>query len=60
MLLMLLMLLNHGFVGKPCKPNVTARPYGLPKVRMEFKYSPSTCSKTCAGPVFWHLRDDEP
>ena len=30
------------------------------KVRMEFKYDPSTCSKTCAGPVFWYLPDDEP
>ena len=30
------------------------------KVRMEFKYYPSTCSKTCARPEFWYLPDDEP
>ena len=30
------------------------------QVRMEFKYYPLTCSKTFAGPVFWHLPDDEP
>ena len=40
-----------------CICNITARPYGLPA---RFKYYPSTCSKTCAGPLFWYLPDDEP
>ena len=31
-----------------------------PKVQMAFKNYPSTCSKTCAGPVSWNFPNDEP
>ena len=35
-------------------------PWFARKVRMEFTYDPSTCSKSCAWPVFWYLPDDDP
>ena len=47
-----------------CNTNNTARRCVLPgrfKWRLNmFRHYPSTCSNTCAGPVFWDFPDQEP
>ena len=46
-------ILNHGFVGKPCKSTGTARPYGLPP-RLEWTSNilPRRAQKPAQGQYF--------